>query len=115
MKTSFCVIALSSIGVASAGKCHLENHVTERDPSKLPVETRTDLCRTQGEDAWTWGMTSSMVNFPAPAAGAPPNAGMAQSYNIAIYDNDCKIRGTYSRPSDQDCSGGYYIQESFMP
>ncbi|KAJ5604886.1 hypothetical protein N7510_010040 [Penicillium lagena] len=73
------------------------------------VETDTNLCMGQGEGQWTFGMSVSLSDVPAP--GGTPDVGAGSSTTFYIFDNACNIMSTYTPGS---CGVPWIIEENFL-
>lgn len=96
--------ALSAmLGLATAS-CQLSN------AGGGGVASDATLCVPQGEGDWTFAMSNSAVDVPAPGSGGI-GAGYSQGNSLFIFDNACNIMGEYA-----PCSGGtpYTIEENFL-
>ncbi|KAK2763032.1 hypothetical protein FQN54_009665 [Arachnomyces sp. PD_36] len=110
LPTFLPLFALSGLLPTVHAACGLSNIIEDGDRG---VETREELCKPQGEDAWTFGMQLSQVSVPT-FNGGNAYGGVAGSNAFIVYDNYCERLGIYE-PEKDDCAIPYEITETWLP
>lgn len=98
-------LLLTCSGLAHAG-CTLHNQM---DKPETKQDERGQLCRTTGDDTWTFGMRVSEVVVPTFDADNMW-AGHSGTKEFIIYDHNCVPQGVYA-PEGPDCGSPYYIND----
>lgn len=110
-KSILTYTVLSTLPIYTIADCTLENKGTKDNLNKF--EENEWLCLKQGKGDWTFSMELSAVNFPSFDADNP-FAGFVSSSGFAIYDHDCKLKGSYDPSQSNSCGVPYVIKEKFL-